>query len=174
MIIPPLSLLLKILFVYTIIDDLYQQFVPESFSQRHNVTTAKMSNWWICGILACAVTFLISDFGIIGHEPTQKEYSKGKELDKKLTYKYSFYRSMDKAVKPGNGTLINSDMTPGEKGGLIKEKKKVVSNLNKGGDVRYTFSFNTTIWCAIFFFGFSMLFKGMSEAAKVKPIKWPY
>lgn len=139
-----------------------------------NVTTAKMSNWWICGIVACAVTFLISDFVIIGQEPTQKEYSKGKELDKKMTYKYSFYRSMDKAVKPGNGTLIKSDMTPGEKEGHIKAKKQVVSNLNKGGDVRYTFSFNTTFWCAIFFFAFSMLFKGMSEAAKTKPVKWPY
>ena len=32
-----------ILLVYTIIDDLYQQFVPASVSQRRNVDTAKMS-----------------------------------------------------------------------------------------------------------------------------------
>ncbi|MDE6409355.1 MAG: hypothetical protein K2K81_03805 [Muribaculaceae bacterium] len=144
------------------------------FILGRSVTTAKMGNWWICGIFALVVTFLVSDFVIIGQEPTKKEYSHGKELEKKLTYKYSFYRSMDKAVKPGNDTLIKSDMTPGEKQGFTTEKKKIATNLNKGGDVRYTFSVNTTIWCAIFFFIFSMLFKGMSEAAKTKPIKWPY
>ena len=31
-----------ILLVYTIIDDLYQQFIPASVSQRKNVDTAKM------------------------------------------------------------------------------------------------------------------------------------
>ena len=33
-----------ILLVYTIIDDLYQQFVPASVSQRRNVDAAKMSD----------------------------------------------------------------------------------------------------------------------------------
>ena len=46
-----------ILLVYTIIDDLYQQFVPASVSQRRNVDTAKMSDpeiitLSICGELA--------------------------------------------------------------------------------------------------------------------------
>ena len=144
------------------------------FVLGRNVTTAKMGNWWICGIVALAVTFILSDFVIIGLEPTQKEYSKAKELDNKISYKYSFYRALDKAVKPGNGTLVKSTMTQNEKESLMKEKKKIVTNLNKGADVRYTFSFNTTFWCAVFFFAFSLLFKGMSEAAKTKPIKWPY
>lgn len=48
MIIPLLSLLLKIfLLVYAIIDDLYQQFVPSSVSQKRNITTAKMSDFEI-------------------------------------------------------------------------------------------------------------------------------
>ncbi len=33
-----------ILLVYAIIDDLYQQFVPSSVSQRRNITSAKMSD----------------------------------------------------------------------------------------------------------------------------------
>jgi len=32
-----------ILLVYAVIDDLYQQFVPSSVSQKRNITTAKMS-----------------------------------------------------------------------------------------------------------------------------------
>ena len=43
-----------ILLVYTIIDDLYQQFVPQSFSQRRNVTTAKMSDPEIITLSICS------------------------------------------------------------------------------------------------------------------------
>lgn len=144
------------------------------FVLGRSVKTAKMGNWWICGVLALVVTFCVSDFILIGQQPTKKEYAKAKGLDSKPTYKYSFYRSMDKAVKPGKGTLIKSDMLQDEKEQLVKEKDKIATNLNKGKDVRYPYSINTTIWCAIFFFLFSMVLKGFSEAAKTKPIKWPY
>lgn len=144
------------------------------FVLGRNVKSAKMGNWWICGILALAVTFAVSDFLIIGQQPKQTEYSNSKKLEKKLTYKYSFYRSMDKAVKPGNGTLVKSGMTQNEKAQLVQEKKKIETALNKGKDVRYSYSINTTFWCAVFFFLFSIGLKGFSEAAKTKPIKWPY
>ena len=42
-----------ILLVYTIIDDLYQQFVPASVSQRKNVDTAKMSDSEIITLSIC-------------------------------------------------------------------------------------------------------------------------
>lgn len=42
-----------ILLVYTIIDDLYQQFVPVSVSQRRNVDTAKMSDSEIIALSIC-------------------------------------------------------------------------------------------------------------------------
>lgn len=42
-----------ILLVYTIIDDLYQQFVPASVSQRRNVNTAKMSDSEIITLSIC-------------------------------------------------------------------------------------------------------------------------
>ena len=42
-----------ILLVYTIIDDLYQQFVPASVSQRRNVDTAKMSDPEIITLSIC-------------------------------------------------------------------------------------------------------------------------
>lgn len=42
-----------ILLVYTIIDDLYQQFVPASVSQRRNVDTAKMSDSEIITLSIC-------------------------------------------------------------------------------------------------------------------------
>lgn len=42
-----------ILLVYTIIDDLYQQFVLASFSQRKNVDTAKMSDSEIITLSFC-------------------------------------------------------------------------------------------------------------------------
>ena len=139
-----------------------------------NVTTAKMGNWWICGAVALAVTFSISNWMIIGQEPSQREYSQARNLENKLTYKYSFYRSMDRAIKPGKGTLIKDGMLDSEKQQLVAEKKKVATNLNQGKDVRYMFSFNTTLWCAVFYFIASVLFKGFSQAAKTKPIKWPY
>ena len=43
-----------ILLVYTIIDDLYQQFVPSSVSQRRNITTAKMSDSEIITLSICS------------------------------------------------------------------------------------------------------------------------
>ena len=43
-----------ILLVYTIIDDLYQQLVPSSVSQRRNVTTAKMSDSEIITLSICS------------------------------------------------------------------------------------------------------------------------
>ena len=144
------------------------------FVLGRNVKSANITNWWICGIVALVVTFTVSDFIIIGQQPTKKEYAQAKNLENKLTYKYSFYRSMDKAVKPGNGTLIKKDMSVHEKEGYVQKKNEIATSLNKGGDVRYTYAINTTIWCAVFFFGLSILFKGMSEAAKTKPIKWPY
>lgn len=144
------------------------------FALGRSVVTAKMGNWWVCGILALAITFSISDFVIIGLDPTQKEYGQPQKLEKKLTYKYSFYRSMDRAVKPGKGTLIKNGMLESEKQQLVYEKKKIVANLNKGKDVRYTYSINTTIWCAVFFFLISLAIKGFSAAAKDKPILWPY
>ena len=42
-----------ILLVYTIIDDLYHQFVPSSISQRRNVDTAKMSDSEIITLSIC-------------------------------------------------------------------------------------------------------------------------
>lgn len=42
-----------ILLVYTIIDDLYHQFVPTSVSQRRNVDTAKMSDSGIITLSIC-------------------------------------------------------------------------------------------------------------------------
>lgn len=42
-----------ILLVYTIIDDLYHQFVPISVSQRRNVDTAKMSDSEIITLSIC-------------------------------------------------------------------------------------------------------------------------
>lgn len=42
-----------ILLVYTIIDDLYHQFVPSSVSQRRNVDTAKMSDSEIITLSIC-------------------------------------------------------------------------------------------------------------------------
>ena len=42
-----------ILLVYTIIDDLYQQFVPSSVSQRRNITSAKMSDSEIITLSIC-------------------------------------------------------------------------------------------------------------------------
>lgn len=42
-----------ILLVYTIIDDLYQQFAPASVSQRRNVDTAKMSDSEIITLSIC-------------------------------------------------------------------------------------------------------------------------
>ena len=42
-----------ILLVYTIIDDLYHQFVPSSVSQRRNVDTAKMSDSEIITLSSC-------------------------------------------------------------------------------------------------------------------------
>ena len=42
-----------ILLVYTIIDDLYQQFVPASVSQRRNVDNAKMSDSEIITLSIC-------------------------------------------------------------------------------------------------------------------------
>ncbi len=42
-----------ILLVYTIIDDLYQQFVPASVSQRRNVDIAKMSDSEIVTLSIC-------------------------------------------------------------------------------------------------------------------------
>ena len=42
-----------ILLVYTIIDDLYKQFVPVSVSQRRNVNTAKMSDSEIITLSIC-------------------------------------------------------------------------------------------------------------------------
>ncbi len=42
-----------ILLVFTIIDDLYQQFVPASVSQRKNVHTAKMSDTEIITLSIC-------------------------------------------------------------------------------------------------------------------------
>ena len=43
-----------ILLVYAIIDDLYQQFVPSSVSQRRNITTAKMSDSEIITLSICS------------------------------------------------------------------------------------------------------------------------
>lgn len=43
-----------ILLVYTIIDNLYQQLVPSSVSQRRNVTTAKMSDSEIITLSICS------------------------------------------------------------------------------------------------------------------------
>lgn len=43
-----------ILLVYVIIDDLYQQFVPSSVSQRRNITTAKMSDSEIITLSICS------------------------------------------------------------------------------------------------------------------------
>lgn len=147
------------------------------FVLGRSVKSAKMGNWWICGIIALAVTFCVSNFVFIGQEPTKKEYAEGKKLENKITYKYSFYRSMDRALKPSKvpgETLIDKGVTKIEKEQLKAEQKKIAQNLNQGKDVRYPYAINTTIWCAIFFFLFSMLFKGMSQAAKTKPIKWPY
>ena len=42
-----------ILLVYVVIDDLYQQFVPESVSQRRNASTAKMSDSEIITLSIC-------------------------------------------------------------------------------------------------------------------------
>ncbi len=42
-----------ILLVYAIIDDLYQQFVPSSVSQRRNITSAKMSDSEIITLSIC-------------------------------------------------------------------------------------------------------------------------
>lgn len=42
-----------ILLVYTIIDDLYKQFIPASVSQRRNVNTAKMSDSEIITLSIC-------------------------------------------------------------------------------------------------------------------------
>ena len=42
-----------ILLAYTIIDDLYQQFVPACVSQRRNVDTAKMSDAGIITLSIC-------------------------------------------------------------------------------------------------------------------------
>lgn len=134
-----------------------------------NVTTAKMGNWWICGIVALVATFCISDFVLIG-----KDSGKGSTRNKteKITYKYSFYHGMDKAVSPKEG--LKGYSTTNKKEDLRKTQKEITKKLNKGGDVRYPYSLNTTIWCAIFYFALSMLLKGFSEAAKTKPLKWPY
>lgn len=43
-----------ILLVYAIIDDLYQQFVPSSVSQRRNITSAKMSDSEIITLSICS------------------------------------------------------------------------------------------------------------------------
>ena len=42
-----------ILLVYVMVDDLYQQFVPQSVSKRKNVTTAKMSDSEIIALSIC-------------------------------------------------------------------------------------------------------------------------
>ena len=42
-----------ILLVYTIVDDLYQQVVPVSVSQRRNMNTAKMSDSEIITLSIC-------------------------------------------------------------------------------------------------------------------------
>ncbi len=42
-----------ILLVYTIIDDLYQEFAPACVSQRKNVNTAKMSDSEIITLSIC-------------------------------------------------------------------------------------------------------------------------
>lgn len=139
-----------------------------------SVTTAKMHNWWICGIVALCATFSVSNFVFIGAQPTKKEYAKAKSLEGKITYKYSFYRSMDRAVKPGKYTLIKPDMLDSEKEALVAEKKVIAHNLSKGKDIRIPYAVNTTIWCAVFYFLFSMLLKGLSKAAKTKPVKWPF
>ncbi len=147
------------------------------FVLGRKVTTGKMGNWWLCGVIALLATFFISDYVIIGQEPTKKERSNSKKLNSKLTYKYSFYRSLDKAVKPAKKseeTVLQAGWFQGEKDECIATKNQIVDKLNRGGDVRYPFSINTTIWCAVFYFLFSIIFKGMSEAAKTKPIAWPY
>ena len=43
-----------ILLVYTIMDDLYKQFIPQAVSKRRNVTTAKMSDSEIIALSICS------------------------------------------------------------------------------------------------------------------------
>jgi hypothetical protein len=157
------------------------------FVLGRNVRTANFTNWLVCGIAAIAITFGVSDFVFIGKEPAKKEYANQKQLDKKLTYKYSFYRSLDKAttaprvdghnkerISGKQKTLLKANSTLSEKKAYMTAKNTIVQDLNKGRDVRYPYSINTTIWCAVFFFLFSLVFKGMSVAAKTTPIIWPY
>ena len=53
-----------ILLVFTIIDDLYQQFVPASVSQRKNVHTAKMSDTEIITLSICGELIPEKSFGM--------------------------------------------------------------------------------------------------------------
>ena len=43
-----------ILLVFTMVDDLYKQFVPSSVSQRRNISTAKMSDSEIIALSICS------------------------------------------------------------------------------------------------------------------------
>ncbi len=138
-----------------------------------SVTTAKTANWWICLIIACIACFSVSDFILIGREPSKKEYANAKNLDSKLTYKYSIYKSLDKALKPNKDGIVKG-MTAKEKESIQTEKKKIAQKLNQGGDVRMMFDLNTTIWCAIFCLILTVPFKCMSPKAKTKPYKWPF
>lgn len=138
------------------------------FVLGRNVTTAKMQNWWICGIVALAATFCISDFVIIGSNKVGAK----KET---ITYKYSFNKALNEAPTSKEFNSKHREFkTSVRKADLRQAKDKIQKELKKGGDVRYPYSLNTTIWCAIFYFALSMLLKGFSEAAKTKPLKWPY
>lgn len=122
---------------------------------------ANMGVWAGFLIVTGVLVFLAADFSLIGKSGTKNT--------KSVFYKYSFYNANEKylVLKTRN----NQNQLECQQ--YQQDKDKIETELNRGGDVRYSFSIGCAVYSLIFFYIFSLLMKGFTYQGVAIPHLWP-
>lgn len=135
------------------------------FGCCNSYKSSKMANIgvWTCAlIISGALTFFYADMIIIGQ--------RGVADNNSVTRTHSFYKAIEDNYinRVRLGAVSQTEIAD-----LAQLKTKIKSDLDKGGDVRFDFNFNTAMLAMVFFFLTSLCVKRFTISGRSIPFLKP-
>ena len=131
-------------------------------NKRDEDSMANLGVWSGFLFVTGIIMFLVANFIFIGKSNVADSRS--------LFYKYSFYKANSEFVIEKTRNNQNEQQVAE----YTTARQIVETNLNKGKDVRYSYSLGCMVYALLFFYLFSICFKGFTYHGVAIPHPWPY
>lgn len=131
-------------------------------NKRNDDSMANTGVWAGFLLVTGLLVFLTANFAFIGKSNVADSQS--------IFYKHSFYKANSEFVI--EKTRDNQNQQQVDE--YTTARQKIETDLNNGKDVRYSYSLGCTVYSLLFFYIFSLLFKGFTYQGIAIPHPWPH